>query len=58
MSMIAVQAEPHRVTRVFFDCRNAAADPVDQRRIELAMEHSTVHAEPEDGVPEFLLMAG
>jgi hypothetical protein len=55
MSVIAIQTEPHRVTRMFFDCCNAAADQVDQRRIEVAIEHSI--AEPEDNTPEFLLMA-
>ena len=46
MSVIAIQIEPHRTTRVFFDCSNAAADPVDQRRIELAIEHSIALPEP------------
>ena len=57
MSVIAIQTEPHRVTRMFFDCCDAAADPVDQRRIEVAIEHSNALAEPEDDAPEFLLMA-
>ena len=55
--MIAIQIEPHRVTRMFFDCRNAAADPLDQRHIEVAMEHAIALAEAEDEAPEFLLMA-
>jgi hypothetical protein len=56
MSVIAIQTEPHRVTRIFFDCCTAI-DPVDQRRIEVAIEHSNALAEPEDDAPEFLLMA-
>ena len=52
MSVIAIQIEPHRATRVFFDCSSAAADPRDQRRIELAIEHSIAVAEPDD-VPDF-----
>jgi hypothetical protein len=56
VSVIAIQIEPHRVTRMFFDCCNDAADPLDQRHIELAIEHSIAHADPEGQVPEFLLM--
>ena len=51
MSVIAIETEPHRVTRMFFDCCNAAADPVDQRRIEVAIKHSNAIAEPEDDAP-------
>jgi hypothetical protein len=40
VSVISTSIEPHRVTRVFFDCRNAAPDPADQRRIEQAIERS------------------
>jgi hypothetical protein len=36
---------------MFFDCCNAAADQADQRRIEVAIEHSTAIAEPEDDDP-------
>jgi hypothetical protein len=57
VSVIAIQIEPHRVTRMFFDCCNAAADPLDQRSIQIAMEHAIALAEPEDEAPEFLLMA-
>jgi hypothetical protein len=57
MSVIAIQNEPHRVTRMFFDCCEAAVDPVDQRRIQVAMEHSIDLAAPEGDAPEFLLMA-
>ncbi len=48
MSVIAIETELHRVTRMFFDCCNAAVDPVGQRRIEVAITHSNVIAEPED----------
>ena len=57
MSVIAIQTELHRVTRMFFDCCNAAVDPVDQRRIEVAIKHSIDLAAPEGDAPEFLLMA-
>ena len=40
MSVIATLIEPHRVTRIFFDCRNARADPADQQRVEQAIEAS------------------
>ena len=40
MSVISTVIEPHRVTRVFFDCRDAASDPADQRRIEQAIQRS------------------
>jgi hypothetical protein len=51
MSVIAIQTEPHRVTRMFFDCCSAVADQADRRRIEVAIEHSTAIAEPEDDDP-------
>jgi hypothetical protein len=40
MSVIAIQIESHRATRVFFDRSNTAVDPRDQRHIGLAIEHS------------------
>ena len=57
MSVIAIQNEPHRVTRMFFDCCDAAVDRLDQRRIEVAIKHSIDLAAPEGNAPEFLLMA-
>jgi hypothetical protein len=48
MSVIAIQTEPHRVTRTFFDCCNARAESVDQQRIEVAIEHSIAIADPEN----------
>ena len=45
MSVIAIQTEPHGVTRMFFDCCQTAIDPVDQRRIEVAIEHSNALAD-------------
>ena len=53
MSVIAIQIESHRTTRVFFDCSNTEVDPWDRRRIELAIEHSIAVAEPEDDAPDF-----
>ena len=52
MSVIAIEIEPHRAMRVFFDCSNAAADPRDHRRIELAIKHSIAVAESEDHAPD------
>jgi hypothetical protein len=40
MSVIAIQIESQRATRVFFDCSTTTGDRGDQRRIELAIEHS------------------
>ena len=53
MSVIAIQIEPHRATRVFFDCRSAAVDPLDQRRIEVAIENSIALATLKNDAPEF-----
>jgi hypothetical protein len=57
MSVIAIQVEPGRRTRVLFDCRIAAVDPMDQRRIEQAIERSIVIAPVDDDASEFLLPA-
>ncbi len=57
MSVIATLIEPHRVTRIFFDCRNARADPADQRRVEQAIQASVVQGESDDDSPEFLPLA-
>jgi hypothetical protein len=38
MSVLAIQIEPRRRTRVLFDCRVAVVDPMDLRRIEQAIE--------------------
>jgi hypothetical protein len=48
MPVIATLIEPHGVTRVFFDCRNAKPDPDDQRRVEEAIESSIVLAQAEE----------
>ena len=40
MAVIAIFVEPDRVTRILFDCRDAAPDPADQRRIQQAVEQS------------------
>jgi hypothetical protein len=52
MPVIATLIEPHRVTRVFFDCRDAAPNAADQRDIELAIECSTALAATDDDVLE------
>ena len=57
MSMITTLIEPHRVTRVFFDCLNTAPDPADQRRIEQAIERSIVWAQAIDDAQVTLPMA-
>jgi hypothetical protein len=59
MSVIGTLIEPHRVTRIFFDCRNAAPDAADQRRIEEAIELSIVLGDtedPEQDDPDMVLM--
>ena len=45
MSVIATLVEPHGVTRIFFDCRDAPPDPADQQRIAQAIEQSVVIAD-------------
>ena len=44
MPVISTLVEPHRVTRIFFDCRDASPDPADQQRIERAIERSVALA--------------
>jgi hypothetical protein len=48
MAVISTLIEPHRVTRVFFDCRDAAPDPADQRRVERAIELSNARRQAND----------
>lgn len=48
MSVIDVLIEPNRVTRVFFDGRQAASDPTDQRRIEQQVARSLALAQAHD----------
>ncbi|MGC1413014.1 MAG: hypothetical protein WA864_29215 [Acetobacteraceae bacterium] len=57
MSVIATLIEPHRVTRIFFDCRNAHADPADQRRVEQAIEASVAQGQADEDPAEFTLLA-
>jgi hypothetical protein len=57
MSVMATLIEPHRVTRVFFDCRDARPDPADRWRIEQAIERSVALAQAEDGELEILPLA-
>ena len=55
MSVISTLIEPHRVTRVFFDCRDVVPDPADLRRIEQAIERSIAlpQADDCDSAPQF-----
>ena len=57
MSVIATLIEPHRVTRIFFDCRNAHADPADQRRVEQAIEASVAQGQTDEDPAEFSPLA-
>ena len=58
MALIATQIEPRRVARIFFDCRDVAPGPADQRRIERAIKHSiALGCQADDDAPEILLMA-
>ena len=54
MSVISTLIEPRRVTRVFFDCRDLAPDPADQRRIEQAIERSIAVLQSNDDTEESL----
>jgi hypothetical protein len=56
MSVIATLIEPHRVTRIFFDCRNARADPADQQRVEQAIEASVAQGQADEVPVEFTLL--
>ena len=55
MPVISTLVEPHRVTRIFFDCRDAPPDPADQQRIEGAIEWSVALARAEDNDPSEML---
>jgi hypothetical protein len=55
--VISTSIEPHRVTRVFFDCLNAAPDPADQRRIEQAIERSIALPQVDDDTQVTLPLA-
>jgi hypothetical protein len=48
MAVISTLIEPHRVTRVFFDCRDGAPDPADQRRIKRAIERAIASPQADD----------
>jgi hypothetical protein len=48
MSVISTVIESHRVTRVLFDCRDAAPDYADRRRIEQAIERSNALPQTDD----------
>ena len=52
MSVIATLIEPRLVTRVFFDCRDAAPDPADRLAIERAIERSIALGEADDRAGE------
>jgi hypothetical protein len=55
MSVIDVLIEPERVTRVLFDCRDAAPDPADQWRIEQGIARAIALARFVDDAQETLL---
>ena len=57
MSVIATLIEPRRVTRVFFDCRDAAPVPADRQRIEKAIGQSLASAQRDDDLEALLLAA-
>jgi hypothetical protein len=58
MSMINAVIRQHRATQVFFDCRDAAPDPADQRKIEQAIALSIALGEADDdGQPTLPLAA-
>jgi hypothetical protein len=57
MSVIATLIEPRRVTRVFFDCRDATPDPADRQRIEKAIGQSLASAQRDDDLEALLLAA-
>jgi hypothetical protein len=55
MPVISTVVEPHRVTRIFFDCSDAPLDTADQQRIERAIERSIALARAEDNDPSEML---
>ena len=57
MSVISTLIEPRRVTRVFFDCRDRAPDPADQRCIEQAIKRSIALPQADDDTEESLSLA-
>jgi hypothetical protein len=58
MSVLAIQIEPRRRTRVLFDYRVTAVDTMDQRRIEQAIEYSIALARADEDASEFLHPGG
>ena len=50
MSVIDTSIEPHRVTRIFLDCRDAPPEPVDLRCIKRAIEQSIAMADTVEDV--------
>ncbi len=57
MSVIDVVIEPKRVTRVFFDCRDAVPDATDEWRIEQQVARSLALAQADDDQRDTLLWA-
>jgi hypothetical protein len=57
MPVLAIQIEPYGRTRVFFDCRASAVEPMDRRCIEQAIERSFALVPTDDDTSEFLLPA-
>jgi hypothetical protein len=52
MSLISTLIEPHRVTRVFFDCRAVVPHAAELLHIEQAIERSIVRAQADDNAQE------
>jgi hypothetical protein len=57
MLVISTLIEPHRVTRVFFDCLDTAPNPADQQRIERAIEPSFALPQADDDAQVTLPLA-
>ena len=57
MPVISTSIEPHRVTRVFFDCRAVGPNPADLRRIEQATVRSIAPLEADDDAQVTLPLA-
>jgi hypothetical protein len=51
MAVIATKIEPHRVTRIFFDCRPADPDPREIVRVARAMTEAAEASPHPEGLP-------
>jgi hypothetical protein len=52
MPMTEILVEPRRVTRVFFDCSDAAPDPTEPRRITAAIKEALAFQAEDEGHDE------